>query len=227
MFATFFDRREHGEESVAKYRYRGANDMKTILVVILFCGYPVLASAQTAFAALLADGPAAQYREKLMLFGQFVGDWDFDGIEYHADGSRVTDKGEIEFGWVLGGRAVQDVWIERERSDGHVKTYGTTLRVYDPKMDAWRIIWVDPPTGALQTMVARKVGDQIVLEGKDPDGIAIRWIFSEIKPDSFHWRAERLTGASWRVYEECFPHRLKTTQPPWLLPSHQPPSDDH
>jgi len=185
--------------------------MKTILVVILFCGYPVLDSAQTAFPALLAEGPAAQYRQKLMLFGQFVGEWDFDGIEYHADGSRVTDKGQIEFGWVLEGRAVQDVWIEHERSDGEVKTYGTTLRVYDAKLDAWHIIWVDPPRGSLQMMIAHKAGDQIMLEGKDREGIAIRWIFSEIKPDSFHWRGERLVGAAWRVYEECFPHRIKGT----------------
>jgi hypothetical protein len=186
--------------------------MKTILFVILFCGFPVFVSAQTTFPALLASGPAAQYRQKLMLFGQFVGDWEFQGVEYHADGSRVTDRGEIEFGWVLEGRAVQDVWIERERSDGKVKTYGTTLRVYDPKMDTWRIVWIDPPTGSEQLMVARKVGDQIVLEGKDREGIAIRWIFSDIKPDSFHWRGERRFGTSWRVYEECFPHRTKPTQ---------------
>jgi hypothetical protein len=184
--------------------------MKTMLAVVLFCGCPVLLSAQTTFPALLADGPAAQYREKLMLFGQFVGNWEFHGVEYHTDGSRITDKGEIEFGWVLEGRAVQDVWIERERSDGQTKTYGTTLRVYDPKMDAWRIVWIDPPTGSEQLMVARKVGDQIVLEGKGRDGVAIRWIFSEIKPDSFHWRAERLAGASWKIYEECFPHRVRT-----------------
>jgi hypothetical protein len=55
------------------------------------------------------------------------------------------------------------------------------------------------------------VGDQIVLEGKGPDGVAIRWIFSEIKTDSFHWRGERLVGGSWRVYEECFPHRVGPT----------------
>jgi hypothetical protein len=158
---------------------------------------------------LLADGPAPEYREKLMLFGQFVGDWEFHGVEYHPDGSRVTDEGEIEFGWVLRGRAVQDVWIERGRSDGQVKTYGTTLRVYDPKLDAWRIIWLDPPTGAQQTMIARQAGDQIVLEGKDRKSIPIRWVFSEIKPNSFHWIGERLVGSSWQVYEECFPRRVK------------------
>jgi hypothetical protein len=183
--------------------------MKKILWIVLICSYPKFASAQAEFPALLADGPAVEYREKLMLFGQFVGDWEFHGVEYHPDGSRVTDQGEIEFGWVLGGRAVQDVWIERERSDGQVKTYGTTLRVYDPKLDAWRIVWVDPPRGTQQTMMARQAGDQIVLEGKDRNGIPIRWIFSEIKADSFRWRGERSVNGSWRIYEECSPRRIK------------------
>jgi len=130
--------------------------MKSMLAFILLCGSPGLLSAQTTFPALLADGPAAQYREKLMLFGQFVGNWEFQGVEYHADGSRVTDRGEIDFGWVLEGRAVQDVWIERERSDGKTKTYGTTLRAYDPKMDAWRIVWIDPlPAPNSQWLPAR------------------------------------------------------------------------
>ena len=184
--------------------------MKTILLASALCT-PGIVSAQTAFPALLADGPAAQYREELMVFGQFVGDWEFQGTEYNDDGSRVTDKGRIEFAWVLGGRAVQDVWIETERSDGHVKVYGTTIRVYDPNMDAWQITWINPPTGSTQALIGHKSGDQIVLEGKDPDGARIRWIFSEIQPDSFHWRGERLEAASWRVYEECFPHRVKAT----------------
>jgi hypothetical protein len=183
--------------------------MRTILVIAALCTNLSLASAQTAFPALLAAGPADQYRQKLMLFGQFVGKWDFHGFEYHADGSRVTDRGEIEFGWVLGGRAVQDVWIERERSDGQTKTYGTTLRVYDPKTDAWRIIWVDPPTGHFQVMTGRGQGDGIVLEGKDPDGVPIRWIFSQITPESFRWRGEQFAGGTWRITEECLPHRVK------------------
>jgi hypothetical protein len=184
--------------------------MRTILILVLaFCSCAARASAQAAFPALLADQPAAQYRQQLMLFGQFVGNWEFSGVEYHADGSRVTDKGEIDFGWILEGRAIQDVWIERERSDGHIRTYGTTLRLYDPKTDTWQIIWADPPTGSVQRMTGRQVANEIVLEGKNSYGVPIRWIFSDIKPDSFHWRGEKLDGGSWRLIEECFPHRMK------------------
>jgi hypothetical protein len=184
--------------------------MKKMLPLLVFaCCASRIASGQATFPALLADGPAAPYQEKLMLFGQFVGDWDFQGVEYHTGGSRVTDKGEIEFAWVLQGRAVQDVWIERERSDGQTKTYGTTIRFYDPKIDAWRTNWIDPAVGSVQALIGRKVGDEIVLEGKEPDGAAIRWIFSAIKPNSFHWRSERFIDKSWRVTEECSVQRVK------------------
>src|SRR5919202_1411929 len=60
---------------------------------------------------LAADGPSEDRADKLMLFGQFVGDWDVDFTVYGADGTRQTEKAEWHFGWVLEGRAVQDVWI--------------------------------------------------------------------------------------------------------------------
>jgi len=53
-----------------------------------------------------------------MLFGQFIGNWEFRGLEYPINGNRISDKGRIEFAWVLGGRAVQDVWI---RANGPIK----------------------------------------------------------------------------------------------------------
>ncbi len=58
---------------------------------------------------------------------------------------RAGASGEWHFGWALEGRAVQDVWIvpprgELRRGDAaaNVNSYGTTLRVYDPDIDAWR-----------------------------------------------------------------------------------------
>src|SRR5438034_11511737 len=62
-------------------------------------------------AALGAAGPVREYADKLMFFGQFVGDWEFDMTATKPDGSQVTGKGEWYFGWVLDGRALQDVWI--------------------------------------------------------------------------------------------------------------------
>lgn len=183
--------------------------MKTTLLLLIttvaFCSL----SAEDTFTVLAADKPAPEYRDKLMLFGQFVGDWEFDGVGQGADGKQGTDKGEIHFSWALQGRAIQDVWIERERSDHAPGIYGTTVRFYDPKIDAWRSTWIDPVYGAVRTFIGRKVGEEIVLESKDDKGRTIHWIFSQIKPDSFHWRGERLIGDKWEIYEEASVHRKK------------------
>ncbi|SRR5216684_3211085 len=165
------------------------------------------AFAQSSYPALLADGPYPEYKDKLATFGQFVGVWTFDGVEYHDDGTRPTDKGELHFQWVLQGRAIQDVWIETERSDARPNVFGTTIRFYDPKTDRWLATWVDPVNVAVQPLVGRTVGSEIVLEGTTKDAGKIRWIFSDIKPDSFRWHGERLVGKEWRTYEELSARR--------------------
>ena len=68
--------------------------------------------------------------------------------------------------------------------------YGTTLRVYDPRIDAWQIQWTEPVGQTYLTMVGRAQGNDIVQLGKNAAGQATRWGFYEIKPDSFLWRGE-------------------------------------
>lgn len=47
---------------------------------------------------LVADGPDPQLKEKLMLFGQFVGDWDILEARYpQPDGTEIKRRGEIHF----------------------------------------------------------------------------------------------------------------------------------
>lgn len=170
----------------------------------------VLASKSRDMLHLLfADQPAPKYKHQLMLFGQFVGDWEFDGVAYDSEGKRSTDKGEIHFAWVLQGRAIQDLWIETEVSDNRPGVYGSTMRFYDPSIDAWRITWMEPGYGVITSLIGRKVGEEIVLEGKTSEGKTIRWIFSQIKPDTFHWRGEKLVGDTWQIYEELSARRRK------------------
>ncbi len=142
-----------------------------------------------------------------MLFGQFVGSWQFESIEYHDDGSRPTQKGEIYFHWVLQGTAVQDVWIETERSDSDLKEYDTTVRFYDPKTKLWKVTWIEPLRGAATILKGQKVGDEIVMVGQIGGGTPMRWIFSDIKPNSFHWHGETLVGKDWRTYEDLWARR--------------------
>jgi hypothetical protein len=77
--------------------------------------------------------------------------------------------------------------------------YGTTLRIYDPTLDAWRILWNDPATDYFTQQIGRARGSDIVQEGPDPRGGLMRWTFSQIQPESFHWTAEYAPDQSnWR-----------------------------
>jgi len=148
------------------------------------------------FDALRADGPAPDRADKMALYGQFVGSWDLDVIEYRDDGTTRRRPGEWHFGWALEGRAVQDVWIvpPRGQREGDAvaqsNRYGTTLRVYDPGIDIWHIIWTEPVGQTYLTMIGRAQGKDIVQLGKNAAGQTVRWGFYEIMPDSFLWVGE-------------------------------------
>jgi hypothetical protein len=168
-----------------------------------------------------ADAPAADRTGKTDLYGWLVGSWDIDVTEFLDDGSQRRRPGEWHFGWVLEGRAIQDVWIVPPRGGrhqaeaaAHADYYGTTLRVYDPGIDAWQIQYTDPVAQVYLTMVGRRQGDDIVQEGKDPSGQYVRWSFSEITPQSFRWRGDWSAdgGKTWRLRIEFFAHRTRSEQ---------------
>jgi hypothetical protein len=162
------------------------------------------ASASPFIAALHTDRPAPDRAEKMRLYGWLIGRWEMDATVYGDDGTKHAGRGEIHCGWVLEGRAIQDVWI----LPGFF--YGTTLRVYDPGIDAWHILWSDPLKQLYRRQIGLAHGDDIVQEGKDDCGAAVRWRFTEITPDSFHWLGERPPdgGAHWRLQAEFFARRV-------------------
>jgi hypothetical protein len=145
--------------------------------------------------ALAAAGPAADRADKMGLYGWLIGDWVMDAVVQADDGTRHEGAGEIHFAWALEGRAIQDVWILPG------VFFGTTLRVYDPGLDAWHILWSDPLKQYYTRQIGRAVARDIVQEGKTDDGAAIRWRFTEITPDGFRWTGERSPdgGATWQL----------------------------
>ncbi len=170
-------------------------------------------------AVLLAPGPSAANAEKLNLYGGFVGDWATDIVVHTMDGRQFKSEGEIHFDWVLEGRAIQDVWMIPKSRDRHSgiaplpiagNWYGTTLRVYDAAIDAWRIFWIDPATNSFRQQIGRQAGADIVQEGIAENDALSRWSFVAITGQSFDWRAEVSgdEGASWRLVVEVFARRV-------------------
>lgn len=159
---------------------------------------------------LAAPGRSPEIPESADIYGWLIGSWDLDVFDHQADGTVRRSKGEVHFSWVLEGRAVQDVWImppRSERTPGMEKIsnrYGTTLRVWDPSIQAWRVTWINPVSGGRRELIGQRSGKDLVQIGAHPNGTPIRWIFTDITPDSFRWIGEGLEpdGKTWRLEAE-------------------------
>ncbi len=158
--------------------------------------------------ALRSEAPPPEQAEDMALYGWLIGSWDMDTVHHAADGTQQKSTGEIHFGWVLEGRAIQDVWI-RPRRPGPSAMYGTTLRIFDPAIRGWHIIWSDPLNQDYGRQVGRAEGKDIVQIGDDSRGLRTRWRFTEITADSFHWIGEerRYDSEPWLVTYEHWARR--------------------
>jgi hypothetical protein len=173
--------------------------------------------AFAAFYTLLAQDRAPGIPEAEDLYGWLIGSWSLDVRHYHVDVTALGLKGEAHFFRALEGRAVQDVWIMPERSSRHPELpvgnnmYGTTLRVWDPSIAAWRITYINPVTGHRDELIGRRIGKDIVQLGTRRDGTPIRWNFTGITPDSFRWTGEALEpdGVTWCLEGEFHANRIR------------------
>jgi len=173
---------------------------------------------QNFVSSLIASGRSPEIPESADVYGWLVGSWDLEVLHYKTiDLSLQNIRGEVHFCWVLEGRAIQDVWIMARIADRQPDTdrtnnmYGTTLRIWDPAISAWRIRWTNPVNGHEERQTGRKVDTDIVQVGARMDGTPTRWRFTEITPNSFHWIGEALEpdGKTWKVEGEFKARRVK------------------
>ena len=165
-------------------------------------------------SVLHAEKPAADRADKLQLYGRFIGDWETKIIAHAPDGARHEGSGEIHFGWILEGRAIQDVWMiprlaERPNAPPFPVAgnwFGTTIRVYDPTIDAWRIYWIDP---AEMSFGSNSVGGADWISFRRARPRLSRWSFTNITPNSFHWLGESSASkdGSWQLMVEVLARR--------------------
>ncbi|MER9892238.1 hypothetical protein NKJ40_09030 [Mesorhizobium sp. M0119] len=161
-------------------------------------------------AALGSEGPPADRAKDMALYGWLIGSWEMDSVHYVDDGTIQKWDGECHFGWVLEGRAIQDVWI-RPKRPAPSTMYGTTLRIFDPGIDGWHIIWNDPLNRDHSRQIGRAEGKDIVQLGNDSRGLKTRWRFTEIAANSFHWIGEERSSESdpWQITYEHLARRTK------------------
>jgi hypothetical protein len=174
-------------------------------------------AVETVQELIGAEARSPEIPEEHDVYGWLVGSWDLEVRVYWAqDVSAKNLSAEAHFAWALEGRAIQDVWImppvDRRRSklDPQMNMYGTTLRVWDATLKAWRITWLNPAGQHFEQQIGRRVGSEIVQLGTRPDGTTTRWRFTEITPDSFRWLGEslRLEVETWTLEGEFRARRI-------------------
>ena len=156
-------------------------------------------------AVLPAQAPHPSLGHHADLFGRFVGTWDADYSFIAQDGSARHSRGEVLFGWILDGYALQDIFLSYPKPGStDERKMVTGVRFVDPKTDKWTVMFAAPAFGAAIRMEGGAEDDRIVLRGHDDKGASLRWSFNDIRPDSFVWRGETSHdgGKTWRLEEE-------------------------
>lgn len=163
---------------------------------------------QQMISVLAASKPHPSLGDQAEVWDRFVGTWDCDFGFYLDDGTVRRSAGELEFGWILDGRALQDIWISYPDDGTNERNIGTSIRFFDDKSRTWRVVFVSPANGGLLTVQGGVEGGRIVLRGTDDEGAALRWSFNDIEAHSFVWRGEKSRdgGKTWRLEEE---HHMK------------------
>ena len=162
--------------------------------------------------ALVSPRRAPELAEVNDLFGVLIGSWDLEAVLYDSKGQTQRSKGELQASWVLEGRAIQDLFIIPRRADRSPGAptqgdrYGTTIRTYDPTLQAWRLTFINPAADETSAqLIARRKEAGIEMEGKLANGTPVRWRYVTIEPTSFHYTAERLQeDGTWQIYLELF-----------------------
>lgn len=159
--------------------------------------------------ALEALGPHPSLGDPAKVFGRLVGTWDVEYTDFSKNGRVTHRSGELIIGWVMDGRAIQDLWVVDPSGTRQEREVYTDVRYFDPKSRTWPAIFIDPEHASVARFTGGAVGDdRIVLDTRDFADTETRWSINEIRPNSFIWREEESSdgGRTWRLVAQ---HQMK------------------
>jgi hypothetical protein len=154
---------------------------------------------------LNATSPHPSLGDQAEVVGRLVGTWDVEYTQFAKDGKATHRTGEFIVGWVMDGRAIQDLWIVNPSATRKDREVYTDLHWFDAKSREWRSAFVDPEHGSVARFTGGPVGhDRFVLETQDFGSEQTRWSANDIRPDSLVWRDEASSdgGETWKLRAE-------------------------
>jgi hypothetical protein len=181
-----------------------------VLLTSLFCSATtfaveeVSAESRQTVASTVAQKKLAAAESKAevpqnALFDQLVGTWDVHYEFTDKNGKLRSNLGQVHYSWVLGGKALQEIWTSDFESKD-LLPFGTTIDFYDLKRQRWTAVWIYPAEGMTMIMTGGEVNGSFVLTGHDQSGALQRWSTSVGQRDSIVIRAEISNdeGKTWR-----------------------------
>lgn len=181
---------------------------------------PATGSAAMAFfSALISDERSIEIQETYDIYAPLLGSWEVMITDLMGDIKENKKIGEWHFSRILEGRAIQDILIApaRENRSG-IKSlagnrYGTILRTFDFKTLQWTMNWFNPVSGVHSVLTARTEPGKIIQESTETGGMVMRWVFDNMKEDTFHWYGEHSTDQckTWTKTVEFYCIRMSGT----------------
>jgi hypothetical protein len=166
----------------------------------------VAAGQARLLTALEASAPHASLGEHATVMNRLVGTWDVAYTDFLKGGKVRHRTGQITFGWILDGRAVQDLWIVDPSGPGKDREVFTDVFYRDAKSGAWSSVFVDPQEASSATFATiQAADDRLVLESHDLEPAQLhRWSYNDVQADSFVYRDEASTdgGKTWTLKSE-------------------------
>lgn len=115
-------------------------------------------NAPDLVTVLKATSPHPSLGDQAEVLSRLVGTWDVEYTDFGKDGKANHRTGQFIVGWVLDGRALQDVWIVNPsgtRKDREVYAY---VHYFDPKARTWGATFFDPAHGSIARFTGGPVG---------------------------------------------------------------------
>ena len=179
-----------------------------------------IGSPLSFISSLVSQNRSSEIDQALDIYAPFLGSWKMILLDSLDNGRKNKLIGEWHFSRILEGRAIQDVLIAPDRDHRSDTTskfcnrYGTTLRTFDSRSKKWTINWFNPVSGIHNELLTRVEPGKIIQESKESDGLMMRWVFDNIKTNSFHWYGEGSTdqGRTWTREVEFFGERIRNRE---------------
>ena len=193
--------------------------IRSIVLTAFLCAWAALApcmagtkaradvaeSSSDLAAVLPASAPHPSLGDQERGFGRLVGTWQVEYMDVMKDGTQLHRTGLFIVGWIMDGRAIQDVWIV-DPSPGHAeREIYADVRYFDPKTLTWPSVFFDPERASMAKFSGGAIdGDRVVFQSSEIDTKLTRWSFEDIGPSTFVFRDQSSSddGKTWKLRAE-------------------------